>query len=119
MVYASAHLSLAVLENLVHIDGMEDWPADRRYWEYELDDDLVERRGPDDLPGDWATDPGVTRRIGDDFLAGGRTLALLVPSVVVPIEFNVLVNPEHADRVALALLHEADFALDARLRAGI
>lgn len=115
MVYTSEHLSLAVLEGLVHIDQIEDWPADRRYWEYELDDELTERLDRAELPDRWSLQPRVTREIGDDFLVRQRTPAMVVPSVVVPIESNVLLNPEHPELRRMQLLNEEDFSLDPRL----
>lgn len=47
-----------------------------------------------------------------------RSLALRVPSAVIPTEFNLLLNPNHKDVGRIELLDEQPFAFDARLRHG-
>jgi len=49
------------------------------------------------LPGDWAALPEATQRIGEEWLATGRTCLLRIPSVVIPGEANYLINPFHPD----------------------
>lgn len=46
---------------------------------------------------DWSVGSTDSQRAGDDWLAGGDTLLLRVPSVVVPVGWNYLLNPAHAD----------------------
>ena len=47
----------------------------------------------------WRSDPppAKLRAIGDAWIAGKSSVVLQVPSVLVPAEFNYLVNPRHAD----------------------
>lgn len=96
MVYSSRHLSLAFLEILVHVELTGDLPDDRRYWELELPDDAVQELDPDRLGPDWRGSLAHTRALGDAWLDAGRSAGLLVPSAVVPIERNLLLNPGHA-----------------------
>lgn len=114
-VYTSETLALAVLENLVHIDTTEDLPDDRRYWVYELDRGDYTEVTVGDLPGRWADDVSITREVGNDFLDDEKHLALVVPSVVVRIERNVLLNPNHPGCDPLEPVDEDDFEFDARL----
>jgi RES domain-containing protein len=60
---------------------------------------LIETLQPRDLPDDWRTTPETnsTREIGTKWVAEGRSAVLAVPSVVVPSEFNYLLNPAHPD----------------------
>jgi RES domain-containing protein len=60
---------------------------------------------PDPLfPPDWRDDPppSLTAEIGDEWLESGVSLALAVPSLIVPEQHNVLLNPQHVDFRAVA-----------------
>lgn len=46
---------------------------------------------------DWSVGSVDSQRAGDDWLAGAETLLLRVPSVVVPVGWNYLLNPAHVD----------------------
>ncbi len=90
LVYAAAHLSLALIEMLVRLPTGE------------VPDDYVqiEITIPDDVPTETRSDfPGgsahLSRAYGDAWLEEGRTAILLVPAIAVPREFNVLINPLH------------------------
>jgi RES domain-containing protein len=55
---------------------------------------------PAELPPEWWTDdvaagPGSTRDLGDTWMRARSSLALMVPSVPIRVEWNVLVNPLH------------------------
>lgn len=51
----------------------------------------------EDLPADWRARPSSAdaRAVGDVWLEQGASAALLVPSVLVPQERTVLLNPAH------------------------
>lgn len=55
---------------------------------------------PDDWDADnvdWSVGSAASQGIGDDWLARGTSLLLRVPSVVVPVGWNYLLNPAHPD----------------------
>jgi RES domain-containing protein len=89
MLYCSPSLSLACLEVLVHV-APEEIPPDYVYSAAEL------AANPEiaDFAGDSMAEE-ATRRYGHTWAASGRSLAILVPSVVIPVESNVLLNPVH------------------------
>ena len=94
VVYTAAHRSLAMLEIMAHLDTR--WPLQPMVaWEIEVPEAFIQT--PTDLPGDWKSNLECTRAYGDEWLANGRSVALRVPSVIVPVEFNVLLNPAHPD----------------------
>lgn len=121
VVYAATHLSLALLEQLVHV-SLERLPNAFRAFAIEL---------PDDMPVETVTltpsadDPIACRRYGDVWAAALRSAALIVPSVLVPAtldpggvgteERNVVLNPRHASAGAWRVV-ETTFRVDARLR---
>jgi len=115
-VYCASHLSLAVLEYFVHLP-----PEMRRRdslplmtaVELRLDGGMVEVVGSDDL--DRLGDLTWCRARGDDWLKRGEALALAVPSVVVPQEQNVILNPRHGEFGSVRVVELARFPLDPRL----
>lgn len=98
MIYASSSIALAMLETLVHVDG-EGLPFNRFLVRIDLPDAAWHGREVLDPPGGWDAIPaGVTSRgTGNAWCAGLRSLLLAVPSVLVPEERNVLINPRHPD----------------------
>jgi RES domain-containing protein len=115
-VYASATKSLALLEILVHLDVGRPLPRFVAF-RFEVDSTLVENLDPARLPRRWRTTAALlaTRRIGDEWLAAARAVALVVPSAVVPEESNYLLNPEHPAFAHLDLGRAIPFLLDPRL----
>jgi RES domain-containing protein len=115
LVYASESLSLSVLEVLVHLES-EDLPDNLQATRVELPDDSVEARV--DVPPAWLRDPLMrqSRRFGDAWVGEGRSVALVVPSAVIPAERNVLLNPRHPRFAEVRMVEQHPFRLDARLR---
>jgi RES domain-containing protein len=116
VVYTSQSAALAVLEVLVWTDP-EDVPDDLRLYEIEIPDDAsVARLDPGALPKDWK-EPGSPECIkaGDRWLAAADSLALEVPSAVLPEERNLLINPRHPDAARVRVTEERPFAFDLRL----
>lgn len=115
--YASAHLSLAVLEQLVHVDP-EDLPSDLEAFEVDVPEDvLVETISVGDLPAGWdeVTDHPACQQIGRRWVEAGSSPVLRVPSAVVPQEANYLVNPRHPDAKRVRVIGQAPFRFDVRL----
>ena len=111
LVYAAASPSLAVLEILVHLDlPPELVPSDYRLLTIEV---------PDALPMAHLeavpADPAACRAAGDAFLQDGGFAALSAPSVVVPQERNLLINPAHPSAASVRTVRNEPFAIDARL----
>lgn len=99
LVYTAGSHSLALLEMLVHVNTLRDVPANLRLLSYDLPDACVHDLDPSLWPAGWDQLPysQAVRRVGDDFIRAGAHLALRVPSAIVPGEYNVLINPRHAD----------------------
>ncbi|WP_456418188.1 RES family NAD+ phosphorylase [Thiolapillus sp.] len=95
-VYASDSIALAALEKLVHLHR-NDVLNHFVLCEITLRDEAVMTLAGDALPKDWRDDPppSSTAAIGDEWLASGESLALAVPSTVVPQQFNLLINSSH------------------------
>lgn len=117
VIYASTHLSLALVELLVHVDSL-DLPGNLIACEVALPDGLPEELDSDQLPTGWRDDLRLTRAIGDDWIDSERSVALAVPSAVVPQEANVLLNPTHVRFAQVRVVRQEPFQLDPRLLSG-
>lgn len=99
MVYTASSISLATLELLVHLES--PGLLRRRYAiiPITLPGRTISKLSPAELPDDWSNPAGShgARALGDQWLRAGKSLALAVPSVVVPQELNYLINPRHRD----------------------
>ena len=118
VVYASASLSLATLELLVHVGAPDLLPDDLVAVEMEVPDSLpVETLSAADLPRGWAAYPAprALAALGKAWVAAGKTAILRVPSAVIPAEGNVLVSPSHADAKRVTVESRKPFRWDARL----
>ena len=115
VVYASSTQSLAALETLVHLT-----PATRfRYKVFTItfDESLVETMPLNRLSRDWKTQPvpRSTQRLGDAWVRAGRSPILRVPSVLVPGESNLVLNPNHSDFSRVIIGKPVSFVFDPRL----
>lgn len=120
-VYTAAHLSLAVLELLVHVPAREDLPTDLVAIPADFPDDLrIEEVGIAELPPNWRRTPapGALADRGTAWLTATRTAVLAVPSAVVPREMNYILNPAHPDFRRIILGRAERFDLDPRLGPG-
>lgn len=94
VLYTSESSSLAILEFLVHINGVRG-NLSYKLLTIETGDSAVEHVGA--LPDNWMTDEIISRKIGEEWLLSKRSVGLRIPSVHNPLEHNVLLNPRHAD----------------------
>jgi RES domain-containing protein len=115
VVYASGTLSLALVETLVHLPGgvLPAYSAQR----VDFDDSLVAALDDADLPPGWRGDPppAAAQAVGDSWVGAARSAVLKVPSVVVPVEYNYLFNPRHADFARVRIDRPMPFPFDPRL----
>jgi RES domain-containing protein len=109
MLYSSSSLSLACLEILVHIK-QPHLPNDYAFARFDLPEALVLTHDAADLDNE-----DICAEIGTRWIETGDHLALRVPSVIVPIESNILFNPQHPDFRHLSVSEPSDFAFDLRL----
>ena len=115
--YASHALSLAALEYLVHIDP-EDAPTDLVGLGIDVPDDLDLETWPEaTLPPDWraVTAPTACRTKGEVWAKAKSALGVWVPSVLIPGERNLMLNPSHPAIDGVRTVTQQDFTFDPRL----
>ena len=116
VVYTSASLALAAVETFVHLEPNLR-PDDLVSVECVLPDEIeIERITLKTLPRTWhkARDESL-RAFGDDWIRGGKTVSLYVPSAAIRGEWNVLINPAHPDLSSLAVREPKPFEFDLRM----
>lgn len=116
--YAACTRALACLETIVHLNA-GGLPLNRYLVEIEIPDDLwaaAESVDPTALVG-WDAEPaGLTSiAFGTDWANNRRSALLLVPSVIVPEESNILINPAHADAGRISARKQRRWLYDTRL----
>lgn len=117
IVYTATSAALAALEVLVHVDPLTA-PTDLRLLAIEIPDGLTtEVLEPVTLPEDWHSVPGPAslQALGSSWLTSGRTAALNVPSTVITVERNFLLNPRHPEAQKIRIISDEAFTFDTRL----
>jgi RES domain-containing protein len=116
-VFAAATLSLAALERFVHTDPDLE-PEDLVAVEIQIPPDAgIERIETSRLPVGWRAypAPAALASLGERWLREGTTLALAVPSAVIPRERNVVINPAHRDFGRVEVVGSEPFSFDPRM----
>lgn len=119
VVYSSPNVALATLETLAHIG--DDIAARNRFLiRIDVPDAVWHKREMlevSSLDPTWLSEPPGMASIsaGDKWLLLGDTALLLVPSVIVPEECNVLINPLHADAKKITATVTRQYVYDPRL----
>lgn len=114
MVYTAQTQSLALLEMLV-----QDSPLHARYVMIpaRIPEQIVREIDQSTLPADWRelSARSELQQIGASWVHTGTSAALAVPSVVVPLECNYLLNPEHPDFTLIEIGMRTEWVTDQRL----
>lgn len=96
MIYSASNPSLALLETLVHTVSLV---PEIEYCMLKLEThvDSVLTKEVNELPSDWSASPAPDhlKSIGDAFIHDGTFLLLKVPSAILSMEWNYLINPGH------------------------
>jgi len=117
IVYLAATPALALLEVRVHLELSPGFlPDDYVLMKVNAPDDLECRTlRPEDLPQGWQESEELCRAFGDAWLADAGTALLRVPSAIIELEHNVLLNPRHADAARVHVERITPFRWDQRL----
>ncbi|MCX6055225.1 MAG: RES family NAD+ phosphorylase [Chloroflexi bacterium] len=117
IIYTSTTIALAAMEMLAYFD-LDTAPSGLMWFEIDIPDDItVEICDPLNLTPRWQEYPypSETQLFGTHWLIERRTCLLSVPSTHIPIERNILVNPEHVDISRIRVVNQEPFSYDPRL----
>ncbi len=98
-IYCSESIALCTLEWLAH-NGLS--VSGFNYYRYSINipDDLIVKFSRTNLPEDWDATPSTdsTRDFAEKHLfSTNKILALVIPSVIIPEEHNLVINPSHTE----------------------
>ena len=116
LLYCSENISLAILEVLVHFDGLTV-PENLEILQLELDDDQVKtlpkakfKKLKKSKDSEYQL-----KKEGQKWISGGVSLGLRVPSIITSLESNILINPKHENFNMLTIIKKQKMELDERL----
>src|SRR6056297_1029767 len=95
-VYTSGSLSLALLEIIVQTNDRSNLKK-KVLHRASIPQNLIDNPSINKLPGGWDRIPAtnISQYYGDEWLRKGTNPVLKIPSVVVPLEYNYVINPAH------------------------
>jgi RES domain-containing protein len=115
VVYLADHPASAFLEMLVRLDD-DLIPATYTLLRVVVSEDLpMTAVALRDLPPDWRDKPATTRQVGDRWLDQSSTATLRVPSAIVPVGQNLLLNPAHPAAGTVRVVEVIKAPFDPRL----
>ncbi len=117
IVYCAGTAALAVLEVRANLDlPLGLLPDDYVLMKIDAPDELELRIiEPSDLPAGWRSREDLCRPIGDAWLAEAATALLSVPSTIVEVERNILLNPRYRQSARIVITEILPFGWDERL----
>ncbi len=118
VIYAGSSRSLSTLELIVHRSSVTPAIPYRVLVLSVTDNEsLIRQVRIKQLPGNWRTIFAypVLQKIGDTWYDKQETLILKVPSVIIPQEYNYMINTEHPDfRENVMRVREEEYCFDSR-----
>ena len=115
--YTAATRALAILEYSVNVN-IDDIPRALSIASIEIPDTGILIPEQSQLPGDWqqAPAPSSTKDLGTALLKQNQYLTIRIPSVVIPEEYNYLINPLHPEMRKVHIVEIKDCVYDLRIK---
>lgn len=121
MLYAAGSVALACLENVVHRSGAALSSGDFSIATIHIEDVFIGEYPIAELinrsPNWYAVENYyVTQEIGNKWLESGNSAVLKVPSAIIDLEYNYLLNTDHPDFSKIKIIGVNPFKFDPRLK---
>ncbi len=117
LIYTAGNRSLAMAEVAVHF-SLATLPSDYfMHTIYVPDETSIKSIQMPDLPARWNQFPhdASTQVFGDRFIRENTHCVLKVPSAVTKGDFNILINPFHAEFTHIRIVDSGKFPFDERI----
>jgi len=118
VIYTACSRALACLENVVHRSSLglnHQFTVLLINIPNSLKIQTIEEK---DLMKGWSTFDNMpyTQQLGDNWVTENKYALLRVPSVIIPGEWNYLINPGHPDFKKIKLVAKEPFVFDKRIK---
>lgn len=116
-VYMGLSPGICCLETFVHLPARPLIPMKITVFELPDDPDLYFEPPAAELPTSWNTMPADRQSMafGAEWIRNGGQLGLIVPSAVMPLERNIVINPRHPAIEQVQIVEVLDFSYDDRM----
>ena len=125
MIYTAGSVALACLENLAHKSGTSLAAGNFSLAIIEVSNDLkIEEIKSEDLANlhpNWQAVENYpfTQKLGSDWLDRNTSAILKVPSAIIDLEYNYLLNPNHTSFTDIKIVKVERFRFDVRLKGNL
>jgi RES domain-containing protein len=122
VIYTAGSVALACLENLAHKSGAALSAGNFSIAIIDIDPGVSIKETTieqlKNLNTEWykVENYAITQSIGDEWLASMETAVMKVPSAIIELEFNYLLNPSHPEFFNIKIASVSKFAFDPRLK---
>jgi RES domain-containing protein len=122
VIYTGGSLALSCLEKLAHTPGTSLYSGDFSVTMFEIPNEFeIIEIGVNELTGinpDWhkVINYPITQKLGNQWLQNHATAVLKVPSAIIDMEYNYLLNPSHPDFEKIKIIGVSKFTFDPRLK---
>ncbi|MBS1747001.1 MAG: RES domain-containing protein [Bacteroidetes bacterium] len=116
-IYTSESRALAVLDYTVNI-SIEDIPQSLCITAIEIPDTGIHELNVADFPRNWKKSPAPasTKDLGSQLLKTAIAPIIKIPSIIIPQEFNYILNPKSTGSKDFKIINVDDFVYDARIK---
>lgn len=116
-IYTAESMSLCVLEYAANV-SLHLMPASLSITVYTLPERSWQEFSLDELPQNWQDipAPAETQEWGSTKLLHAASLALKLPSVIIPSEHNYILNPLHPEFKKVRIKEILPFTFDSRIK---
>lgn len=117
-IYTAESRALALVEHMANVTKESYISSLFTLRTFTLPDECMLKINITDLPKNWREKPPPvsTRVFGTQLLQSKQKLAYVLPSVIIPQEFNIIIDPQHPDLKKLKTINDELLDFDLRLK---
>ncbi|GAB3021166.1 RES family NAD+ phosphorylase [Niabella terrae] len=117
-IYTAESRALALVEHMANVTKATYIGSSFTLRNIFVPDELIVKISTEMIPANWRDKPPpmATRVFGTELLQSKKGLAYILPSVVIPQEFNIIIDPTHHAIENVLIINDEPLAFDLRLK---